>query len=635
MTDMRQVAFDLAAQGFRVFPLQHNSKLPIKGISWRDLVCSDEIAAWSMWSQPQFAACNVGIHCVNMIVVDVDDYKAKAEGAEGALEALGLPTTFTVQTARGGRHLYFHGPDVANSASRIAPGIDVRGGNGYVVAPGSEIDGQSYSILTNAGMAEAPERLVDACKASKASQTRDSVDWGAETTASRLEDGRQFLSTARVSVEGCGGNDTAFKVISEMWDKGVTANGTLDLLLEDWNERCLPPWSVDELRGLIHHVHTYAKNEFGCRAADNIFGAVVIPPAPQPEDDFEVISAASFQDQPVPPRKWYIQDWIPSNNVTLLYGDGSVGKSLASLQLAVAGVTGSKWFGMDVEKGGVLIMSAEEENDDVHARLWDIIKPFGTFATYRDLRLISRAGLDSALARFDRDENMLTTSLYAKLVEEIKARNPKLVILDNLADIFHGNEVSKNQARSFVNLLRNVCIKLDTTIVVLAHPSQNGMQSGSGTSGNTAWSNSVRSRLYMERDEQKVSGKIDRDLRTLTVMKSNYSAIGIQVRVRWVAGRFVLTAPAADVQAARNAELAMMAFLYLRDDLGVAKAATLEVAKALVGRHQDLTNKFRDSGGSNAQAKAYLAQILAGGVTITDDDGIEHTLNVEGDFVVY
>lgn len=635
--NMRQVAFDLAAQGFHVFPLQPHDKLPIKGLSWRGLVCKDEFAAWELWSQPQFAESNVGIHCEGLIVVDIDDYKSVTDS--GALADMDLPPTLTVRTARGGRHLYFSGPDIANSASKIAPGVDVRGANGYVVGPGSVTENGVYEIVDARPIAAAPEALVARCKAARESKHRDSVDWADMTSAARLEDGRQFLSTARVSVEGCGGNNTAFQVIGELWDRGVSAQGALDLLQEEggWNDRCLPPWSGEELRQLIHNAYTYAQNEFGCRAADNIFGHVVIPVVEPPKDDWQVISAASWQDQPIPPRRWYVEDWIPANNVTLLYGDGAVGKSLVALQLAAAGVAGVEWLGLKVEQPGpVLMLMAEDEPDETHSRLWEVIKPFGKFSVYRDLHIVSRAGMDAGLARFDRDGNMAATAIWPKLVQTIQAIKPKLVVLDNLADIFLGSEIDKQQARAFINLLRGLCITLDTTVVVLAHPSQAGMESGRGTSGNTAWSNSVRSRLYMERDNTASPGqKPDKNTRLLTVMKANYSAAGVQLRVRWSEGRFVVTAPTAEVQMERNRDLARLVYLYLRDEIGTMKAPILEVGKALVGRHADLARVLKDANGSNAQVRAYLASVLAGGVTVDDDRGGEAVVNIEGDFVLY
>ncbi|MGP4000033.1 bifunctional DNA primase/polymerase [Streptomyces sp. 8N706] len=51
-----------------------------------------------------------------------------------------IPPTVTVLTPSGGRHLWLTGPPgrpVANSAGRLAPGIDIRGSGGYLVGPGS------------------------------------------------------------------------------------------------------------------------------------------------------------------------------------------------------------------------------------------------------------------------------------------------------------------------------------------------------------------------------------------------------------------------------------------------------------------------------------------------------------------
>lgn len=57
----------------------------------------------------------------------------------GALvRAKKLPPTFVAQTMNGGCHLYFADPGgIKNSAGEVAPGIDVRGERGYVVAPPS------------------------------------------------------------------------------------------------------------------------------------------------------------------------------------------------------------------------------------------------------------------------------------------------------------------------------------------------------------------------------------------------------------------------------------------------------------------------------------------------------------------
>ena len=73
---------------------------------------------------------------------------------------------------------------------------------------------------------------------------------------------------------------------------------------------------------------------------------------------------------------------------------------------------------------------------------------------------------------------------------------------------------------------------------MLAHPSLTGISTGTGSSGSTAWNNSVRSRLYFERikDEGYESNP---DARRLKVMKSNYGPIDTEISVVWKDGVFI------------------------------------------------------------------------------------------------
>ena len=57
------------------------------------------------------------------------------------------PVTYTVTTPTGGLHLYYtapDGPEIRNSAGKIGPLVDVRGGGGYVLAAGSVLDERAY-----------------------------------------------------------------------------------------------------------------------------------------------------------------------------------------------------------------------------------------------------------------------------------------------------------------------------------------------------------------------------------------------------------------------------------------------------------------------------------------------------------
>ncbi|WP_329210511.1 bifunctional DNA primase/polymerase [Streptomyces sp. NBC_01708] len=95
-------------------------------------------------------ATGYGIACGRephrLIGIDLDIDTAHGNDSVAALQHLALqhlftiPATVTVLTPSGGRHLWLAGPSgvsVPNSASRLAPGIDVRGAGGYLVGPGS------------------------------------------------------------------------------------------------------------------------------------------------------------------------------------------------------------------------------------------------------------------------------------------------------------------------------------------------------------------------------------------------------------------------------------------------------------------------------------------------------------------
>ncbi|WP_042163335.1 bifunctional DNA primase/polymerase [Streptomyces sp. NBRC 110035] len=95
-------------------------------------------------------ACGLPPH--HLIGVDLDTRSSADSSAalrEPALRHLfTIPATVVVLTPSGGRHLWLSGPPdvvVPNSASRLAPGIDIRGAGGYLAGPGSRTDHGTYT----------------------------------------------------------------------------------------------------------------------------------------------------------------------------------------------------------------------------------------------------------------------------------------------------------------------------------------------------------------------------------------------------------------------------------------------------------------------------------------------------------
>ena len=86
-----------------------------------------------------------------------------------------------------------------------------------------------------------------------------------------------------------------------------------------------------------------------------------------------LVNAASLADKQIPQREWLVDEIIPMRQVTLIYGDGATGKTLIELQLSVAVATGTDWLGNLPKEGNVLILSAEDDIDETHRRLADIV----------------------------------------------------------------------------------------------------------------------------------------------------------------------------------------------------------------------------------------------------------------------
>ena len=288
---------------------------------------------------------------------------------------------------------------------------------------------------------------------------------------------------------------------------------------------------------------------------------------PQP-DSLTTTCAADLDGQPVPQRQWLVEGAIPHLNVTLLSGDGGLGKTVLALMLGASLATRTPWLGFQAMQGPLLYIGAEDDADEIHRRLDHIRQglglPWGEFA---DFHFKALAGEDALLGTFDRAAQVMrATPLLGSVENRLQDLGAIACVLDTSADVFGGDEINRQQVRQFVGLLRGVCVRHKVTIVLLSHPSLSGMASGSGTSGSTAWNNSVRSRLYLTQDDA------NQDARTLKFMKSNYGPKGEPMKLIWRNGLFVPESVAEVVAKASNAEVAFLELLdaYTREGRNVS-----------------------------------------------------------------
>lgn len=259
----------------------------------------------------------------------------------------------------------------------------------------------------------------------------------------------------------------------------------------------------------------------------------------------------TWPDETPPVREWIIEGIVPTSTVTLLQGDGGLGKSLLTLQMLYACATGREWLGQKTKRCRVMGFYCEDDDLEIRRRMWSIVnhycdRPNGPgpdddnpFQELEDMLIYSRVGMDSLLMEFDQAEGGRgkVTDILRQAERAAVDHGAELIILDSLHDLFGGNENNRVQVRQFVNALQRIATDYKCAIILNGHPSKSGLQAGDGSSGSTAWNNSVRSRLYLAKEKAHPDEKPPHTgPLMLRIMKANYAAVGTHIELSWTSG---------------------------------------------------------------------------------------------------
>ena len=253
---LTKAALDYGRLGWSVIPIEARGKRPL--IRWQvhqyRTAAVAEIAEWFQhWPDANLAVVT-GI-VSGLVVLDLDP----RHGAEASLQQFeqehgAFAETIEARTGGGGRHLYFaHPGEIVRNRVGIAPGVDLRGDGGYVMAPPSvHACGEPYRWEHSPDvyrLAPLPAWLLRATPADGAHRGHPLAHW-------------QRLLREGVA-EGARNNTLASLAGHLLWH-GVDPEVTAELLLS-WNlTRCNPPLPADEvLRVVDSVVHLHQREQDG------------------------------------------------------------------------------------------------------------------------------------------------------------------------------------------------------------------------------------------------------------------------------------------------------------------------------------------------------------------------------------
>jgi len=496
-----QYALRYARLGWPVFPCVEGGKRPASEHGFKDATL-DESAISSMWRDNPRA--NIGVPSgAQFWVLDVDAKSGGLESLRDLENQYGeLPATLYAKTPSGGMHFFFAPrPDIANTASKIAPGIDTRGHGGYVCVEGSLVEGNPYSFTDFdplfdelPELATAPVWLLNKVIAERPQLAAQAVDTG-ETVPSG------------------GRNDFLTRQAGRLRKAGYSIE-VMDAALQVLNNsKCNPPLPASEVSAIANSIGRYE--------AGNL---IITPDVPRQRImDFGVIGRAA-----PPPRQWLLPHWL-SNSPTLVAGKGGVGKSLLSLQVAYGLASQTPVFGHTCtreEPLRVLYWACEDDYDELWRRLTGIsIAAKVPLADVKTMVVDARAGLENELYTLSYGAGVWTPQKEI-LYQQVNDYKADILILDNVAHLYSAGENNRPAVTAFINGIIGLCMDRPFCPIMLAHPAK---ADGSEYSGSTAWENAVRMRWFLS--DKLPDQKSDDDeqpsdsMRFLSKRKTNYTTL--------------------------------------------------------------------------------------------------------------
>lgn len=429
-------ALNLARRGFKVFPLTPNSKIPLKGSrGYLDATTSDiQIKEW--WNQDPNR--NIGIATGDgLFVLDVDSPSHNGNGIDGFktlsdFESINgkLPETYTVLTPTGGRHLYYLFDDPSTCGTNILQGVDYRNNGGYVVGPGSTINGKDYEVINNIPMNNDSAALEPLKKLLAAHKEFNPIEIKNNSNLIPVGQRQDYLKHE----------------ISKLYDETLS-KVTLKAILRAINSNQLAePLSEKELENTLDKM--IDKVSFKPHLNKNKTEVI---------KDISLELASNITTQEV---EWLVPGYIPKNTITLLVGDGDTGKSSLASNIAAALSNGIPSIFSDIDDtevfpiGSTMILTSEE---CVSVKTVPRLRDYGA-----DLNKIILTDKPSVLSDL---------SIGGINFENIIAKHkPTLCILDPLQQFLKDvNMWSRNEMRQAMTHLNSLCENYNTTFLIIMH----------------------------------------------------------------------------------------------------------------------------------------------------------------------
>ena len=231
------------------------------------------------------------------------------------------------------------------------------------------------------------------------------------------------------------------------------------------------------------------------------------------------------------PLEFAIAEFAPKSMVTLLAGPGGAGKTLLMQMGCTCIAAGIPFLGRTTSNGTAAALFAEDPDKVLHIRQIRIDEACNVNLSAIADRLLIQSGFGRNMVLWKDDA---PTEFFGALRDQLlKIPNLQLVVFDNAALLFGGNENDRMEVTQFMNLLNGLAAELDAAIILSTHQSKSKRDDNIAfASGSTAWINAARSALELQPAEK------DKPTQ-LILRKANHTSPGAAIDLAWNNGALV------------------------------------------------------------------------------------------------
>ena len=326
-----------------------------------------------------------------------------------------------------------------------------------------------------------------------------------------------YINAMPEAIQGCNGSVAALNVCNKLFEFGLDRETAKQIFKTYYNPRCKPLWSDDEID---HKLDTAYQKPL------KLAGSMLDKSQALRYDERHNVSKPSsnskikltrFDDIEDRPVEWFMHNRIPANDLTVLSGDGSGGKTYFTCHLAAHTTTGNRWAdGTSCKKGNVVFFPPEGQKAALKRRL---------VANGADLKkcwlLDGKISSDPNTGTEWVDLiNLEDSTWIADAIDEIEMQTGEpvvLVIIDPVGNYAgQGDSYKDTDVRRMLTPLQRLADEKQVTFLLVAHHNK-GEQSSAHKKvmGSAAWVNLARAHWVVSVDNA------DKDLRYFAPSKTN------------------------------------------------------------------------------------------------------------------